>query len=232
MKDYQGTTTIKQWSEDDRPREKLLLKGKSVLSNAELIAVLLGSGSRNRTAVDLAKEVLEKASNNLSELSRMSVNDLKKVKGVGTVKALSIVVALELGRRRRSEEALTRQKITSSKDVFEIMHGILSDAAYEEFWILLLSRNNRLLQRVNVSAGGLSGTVADPKKIFKISLEYHAASVILCHNHPSGNRMPSEADIQLTRKMTQGGKLLDLPVLDHVIIGNDEYYSFADEGML
>ena len=172
------------------------------------------------------------ATNNLIELSRMSVNALQKVHGIGPVKALNIIAALELGNRRRSEDALRKEKITSSKDVFEIMQGNLADAPYEEFWILVLNRANRMIQKINISEGGISGTVADPKKIFKMALEHQGSSVILCHNHPSGNHNPSEADIRLTRKMKDAGNLLDLPVLDHVIIGNNSYYSFADEGMI
>ncbi len=232
MREYESGITIKQWSEDDRPREKMLIKGKNALSNAELIAILLGSGNRKETAVDLAKRILEMASNNLIELSRMSVQSLQKINGIGAVKALNIIAAMELGNRRRSEDALKKEKITSSKDVFEIMHGNLADAPYEEFWILLLNRANRLIRKINISEGGISGTVADPKKIFKMALEYHGSSIILCHNHPSGNHKPSEADIRLTKKMKEAGNLLDLPVLDHIIIGHDKYFSFADEGML
>ena len=232
MENYKNRISIKQWAEDDRPREKLLLKGKNALSNAELIAILLGSGNRENSAVDLAKQILEQVSNNLFELSRLSVSDLRKFKGIGTVKALTIITALELGQRKRSEEVIEKQKITSSRDIFELMQGALADATYEEFWIVLLNRSNKLLGKINISEGGLSGTVADPKKIFKMALERHASSIILCHNHPSGNQHPSEADIQLTRKMKDAGALLDLPVLDHVIIGHDKYYSFADEGMM
>jgi DNA repair protein RadC len=232
MENYKNHTSIRQWAEDDRPREKMLLKGKGALSNAELLAILLGSGNKGQTAVDLAKQILDHVSNNLFELSRMTIADLTKFKGIGTVKALSIMTALELGQRRRSEEVIERKKITGSKDIFELMQGILADAAYEEFWIVLMNRSNKLLGRLNISEGGLSGTVADPKKIFKMALEQNASSIILCHNHPSGNHLPSDADIQLTRKMKEAGNMLDMPVLDHIIIAHNRYYSFADEGML
>jgi DNA repair protein RadC len=229
---YENTINIKEWAEEDRPREKLMLKGRSSLSNAELIAILLGSGSRKETAVDLAKRILESATNNLSELSRRSVHDLCKINGIGNAKAVSIIAAMELGNRKRSEHAIKKEKISSSKDIFEIMGSLLSEATYEEFWIVLLNRANRLIRKMCISEGGMAGTVADPKKIFKLALENNAASMILCHNHPSGNHKPSEADIRLTGRMVKAGKLLELPVLDHVIIGQDQYYSFADEGMI
>ncbi|MDX9906372.1 MAG: DNA repair protein RadC [Bacteroidales bacterium] len=229
---YESRIPIKQWSEDDRPREKLLLKGKSALSNAELIALLLGSGNRNESAVDLAKRVLDKSGQNLAELSRFQISDLIKIKGIGQAKGLTIIAALELGNRKRSQDALSREKVAGSHDVYELFHGELADAQYESFWVLLLNRANRVIRKVNISEGGISGTVADPKKIFKMSLEHNASSLILCHNHPSGNTQPSEADIRLTRKLKEAGLLLDLPVLDHLIVGADSYFSFADEGML
>ena len=232
MDKYNNQNIIKNWAEEDRPREKLILKGKATLTDAELIAILLGSGTRKLSAVDLAKNLLENASNNLSELSAMGFQELKKIKGIGNAKALNIIAALELGKRRRSAEALTREKITCSRDVYEIMQGDLSDEPYEAFWIILLNRSNRMIRKICVSEGGLSGTVADPKKIFKMAIEAHASAMILCHNHPSGNEKPSEADIRLTRKMKEAGTLLDLPVLDHLIIARDRFYSFADEGML
>lgn len=223
---------IKQWSEDDRPREKLMLKGKVVLSNAELLAVLISSGNRRDSALDIAKHILEGVSQNLTELSRLSVNELKRTSGIGTAKAVAIVAALELGNRKRTQDAMVREKIGSSRDVFDLFHPELSEANYEAFWILLLNRANRIIRKMSISEGGVSGTVADPKKIFKMALEFNASSVILCHNHPSGNIQPSEADIKLTRKMKEAGVLLDLPVLDHLIIGGSSYYSFADEGMM
>lgn len=232
MTEYKEKTTIKNWAEDDRPREKLLLKGKHSLSNAELIAILIGSGSSELSAVDLAKTVLNSSNNNLIELSKLSVTDLMKFKGIGQAKAISIIAALELGKRRRSEDVLEKEKIISSRDAFEVFQGILSDSQYEEFWMLLLNKANKIIKKINISEGGISGTVADPKKIFKLALENNASSIILSHNHPSGNIQPSDSDIKLTKKLVDAGKLLDISVLDHVIIGDEKYYSFADENML
>jgi DNA repair protein RadC len=229
---YISKLPIKQWSEDDRPREKLIMKGKVVLSNAELLAVLIGSGNKKDSALDIAKNILDNVNQNLTELSRLSVNELKRNGGIGTAKAVGIIAALELGNRKRVQDAMIREKISSSRDVFDLFHPDLSEANYEAFWILLLNRANRVIRKINISEGGISGTVADPKKIFKMALEFNASSVILCHNHPSGNIRPSEADIKLTRKMKEAGILLDLPVLDHLIIGGNTYYSFADEGMM
>lgn len=232
MTEYKEKTTIKNWAEDDRPREKLLIKGKHSLSNAELIAILLGSGSRELSAVDLAKKILNSSNDNLIELSKLSVTDLMKFKGIGQAKAISIIAALELGKRRRSEDVLEKGKIISSRDAFEVFQGILSDSQYEEFWMLLLNKANKIIKKINISEGGISGTVADPKKIFKLALENNASSIILSHNHPSGNIQPSDSDLKLTKKLVDAGKLLDISVLDHVIIGDEKYYSFADENML
>lgn len=224
--------SIREWAEDDRPREKLILKGRQSLSDAELIAILMGSGSRNESAVDLAKRILKDTSDNLVELSKLSVKDLMKYKGVGEAKAISIIAALELGRRRRGAEALDRKKITSSKDVFEYFFALIGDFTYESFYILLLNRANKIIRHVEISEGGISGTVADPKKIFKMALENNATSIILSHNHPSGSVKPSDADIRLTKKLKSAGEMLDVPVLDHIIIGDEKYYSFADEGII
>ncbi len=223
---------IKSWAEDDRPREKLVLKGKVALSDAELLAILLGSGSKNETAVDLAKRILKHTGDNLIELSKLSINDLMKFKGIGQAKAITVIAALELGRRRREAEALDRKIISSSRDAYEILQKEVSDKPYEEFWVLLLNRSNKVLRKVCIGEGGMSGTVVDPKKIFKIAIENNAACIILCHNHPSGNLKPSDSDIKLTKKIKDAGNNLDISVLDHVIIGDEKYYSFADEGML
>lgn len=204
--------------------------GKNALSDAELIAILLGSGNRNESAVDLAKNILRNINDNLIELSKLDIKKLCRFKGIGEAKALSIIAAMELGNRRRYAEVIEREKVSSSKDAFEIFLASLADKAYEEFWILLLNRANRILKKLNISEGGISGTVADPKKIFKLALDNNASSIILCHNHPSGNIQPSESDVKLTNKLKDAGKLLDLPVIDHIIIGEDKYYSFADEG--
>lgn len=223
---------IREWAESDRPREKLLMKGKNALSDAELLAILMGSGSKNETAVDLAMRILRESNDNLIELTKLGVNELTKFKGVGEAKAISIIAAMELGKRRRGAEALEKKKITSSRDVFEYFSSIFGDHTYEAFYILLLNRANRIIREVQISEGGFSGTVADPKKIFKIALEHSASSIILSHNHPSGNIQPSDADIKLTHKLKGAGEMLDLPVIDHIILGEEKYYSFADEGQL
>ena len=232
MDDSPAKLPISQWAEGDKPREKLILKGKGALSDAELIAILLRSGSRNKSAVELARTLLQKCENNLIALSKLSVDDLTKFKGIGQAKALSIVAALELGLRRRHSEVLTKQVINSSKDAYELFYPYMVDSHYEGFWVLCLNRANRRISLQNVSEGGQAGTVADPKKIFKMALDQNAASIILCHNHPSGNLKPSDADIKLTKKLKDAGLMLDMPVIDHLIIGDEKYYSFADEGIL
>lgn len=224
--------SISQWAEDDKPREKLLLKGKHSLSDAELIAILIGSGSREETAVDLSKRILNSVENNLVELSKMSVIDLCKFKGIGDAKAITIMAALELGRRRRESEVIQKKKITSSKDAYEILQTVLSDVYHEEFWILLLNRANQVTSKVCISEGGTSATVVDPKKIFKTALENNAVAIVLGHNHPSGNLKPSEEDIKITKKIIEAGKFLEISVLDHLIIGENAYFSFADEGLM
>lgn len=232
MSDYNVKTSIKNWAEDDKPREKLLLKGRSALSDSELLAILIGSGNRDESAVDLTKRILKDVNDNLIELTKLSVVDLMKYKGIGEAKAISIVAALELGKRRRSSEVLIKKRITTSREVFETFQDVLSDSQYEEFWMLLLNRANKILKKVCISEGGVSGTIADPKKIFKIALENNAVSIILCHNHPSGNIEPSSADIKLTKKLKEAGTNLEMPILDHIIIGDEKYYSFADEGIM
>jgi DNA repair protein RadC len=228
----QSRLPIKSWSAEDRPREKLILKGKSALTNAELIAILLGSGTQTVSAVELARTVLQNSGNDLNDLARLTVRDLIKIKGIGQVKALTIVAALELGRRRKELEQEEKPKVTSSRDAFDILKQDLLDIPHEEFWVLLLNRANRVIRKHQISQGGVSGTVADPKIIFKSALEELASGIILAHNHPSGNLTASQADIDLTRKLKDAGKLLEIQVLDHVIIAGQKYYSFADEGML
>jgi DNA repair protein RadC len=230
--EYEQKNTIRQWAEDERPREKLIIKGRSALSDAELLAILMRSGNREESAVELAQRILRTTENNLPELSRLSYKDLTAFKGMGDAKALSIIAALELGNRRRIAEAVSREKISTSQDAFEIFSPLLADCVYEEFWILLLNRANHILSYKCISEGGMSGTVADPKKIFKIALETNASSMILCHNHPSGNLTPSDQDIRLTSKLHEAGRHLELPVLDHIIIGNNKYFSFADNGKI
>ncbi|MGK7396250.1 MAG: RadC family protein [Candidatus Cyclobacteriaceae bacterium M3_2C_046] len=222
---------ILSWAEEDRPREKLLLKGKSALTDAELIAVLIGSGTTSISAVDLAKMILQQVNYNLHELAKLSLHDLMKFKGIGEAKAISIISALELGRRRKESEVLRRPKITCSGDAYRLIKPELLDLKQEEFWLILLNRANILIKKTPVSTGGISGTVADPKVIFKVALEHMASNIILVHNHPSGNLNPSEADVKLTKKLKQAGEFLELPVLDHLIFADHGYYSFADDGI-
>ena len=223
---------IKRWSPEDRPREKMLLKGTSALSDAELIAILIGSGSRNLSALDLSKRILEGVNNHLHELARVSVRDLTKIKGIGPAKAIAIVAALELGRRRKETDIQEKPKIGSSGEAYEAICAEVMDLPHEEFWVLLLNRANRLIRKQRVSEGGVSGTVADPKLIFKCALDYLASGIIVVHNHPSGNRTASQSDIDLTKKLKEAGKFLEIQLLDHLIICGPKYFSFADEGMM
>lgn len=224
--------TIKDWSAEDRPREKLLLKGKSVLSDAELIAILLGTGTASVSAVDLGKKLLQNTSHNLDELAQLSVKDLMKVKGIGEAKAITIVAAMELGRRRKEFMAEEKAKITSSRDAYELIKGDLMDLPHEEFWIILTNRAQRVIKKQQISSGGVAGTVADPKMIFKLAVEELASGLLLVHNHPSGNLTASESDITLTKRLKESGKLLEIQVLDHLIVAGKRYFSFADEGLL
>lgn len=223
---------IKSWSPEDRPREKLLLKGTSALSDAELVAILIGSGTPKMSAVELSKKILLQGKNNLNELARLSVKDLMKIKGIGEAKAITIVAALELGRRRKEQDPEEKPKITSSKDAFDLLKGDMMDLPNEEFWVLLMNRANRVVKKKRVSEGGVSGTVADPKIIYKMALEELASGVIVAHNHPSGNLQASQSDLDLTKKLKEAGKFLEIQLLDHIIIANQKYLSFADEGMI
>ncbi|MBC8083025.1 MAG: DNA repair protein RadC [Hymenobacter sp.] len=223
---------IKSWAEEDRPREKLMQKGRAALSDAELMAILLGSGTARLSAVDVAKLILKAADNDLNALARLSLKELMRHKGIGEAKAITIVAALELGRRRKEADAPARTIITNSTDIYHLIRPNLQDLPHEEFWVILLNRANVVMRKTSISRGGVAGTVADPKLIFKEALEQLASAVILVHNHPSGNRNPSAADIALTRKLKEAGHFLDLPVLDHLIYTDAGYYSFADEGML
>jgi len=223
---------IPQWAEDDRPREKLMLKGRSSLSDAELLAILLGTGTKALSAVDLAKQILQQADQNLNSLARLSVTDLTRIKGVGKAKAISIVSALELGRRRKETQQSAKPRITCSTDAVDIIKPDLLDLDHEEFWIIILNRANFVLKKIQISRGGISGTVADPKLIFKSALELSGSSIILIHNHPSGNLQPSQADINLTKNLKEAGKFLEIPVLDHIIVSDNCYFSFADEGLI
>lgn len=224
--------SIKSWAEEDRPREKLLDKGRHVLTEAELIAILIGSGNREETAVELSKRILASVGNNLNDLGKLSVPELCKFKGIGDAKAISIVAALELGRRRKDTEKVKREKITASKDAFDIMKPLMIDLPHEEFWLLMLNRANLVIKKELISRGGVAGTVVDTKIIFKTAVENYASSIIICHNHPSGNLKPSEADIKITKNIKDAGKIMEIPLLDHLIITENGFYSFADEGMI
>lgn len=227
-----GYKSIKNWADDDRPREKLAAKGRSALSNAELLAILIGSGTKQKSAVEVAREILNVANNDLNTLARLSIADLCKIDGIGPAKAISIIAAIELANRRPSSNSETPKKVTSSRDAFLHLKPLLRDKNYEEFWILTLARNNKVIKPYRVSEGGVSGTVADPKRIFKAALENNASAIILSHNHPSGNLRPSKADETLTQKIVNAGKHLDIQVLDHIIVAGDGYFSFADEGKI
>jgi DNA repair protein RadC len=227
----QGAFPITNWSEDDKPREKLMLKGKSVLSDAELIAILIGSGSRNESAVDLSKRILASVDHNLNALGKLSIAQLINFKGIGEAKAISIIAAMELGRRRRNEDVIELTKITSGKAVFEVMQPIIGELPHEEFWVLFLNNSNKILFKTQLSKGGMTGTVVDVRIVFKIAFEQNATAIILTHNHPSGKLQASDADIQITKKIKVAGQQLDIPVLDHIIITEKGYYSFVDEGI-
>ena len=224
-------TPINQWAEDDRPREKFLLKGKTSLSDSELLAILIGSGSRNESAVQLCQRILFSTQNNLNLLGKLSVQQLMNFKGIGEAKAIAIAAAMELGRRRRDEEFMELKKITSSKAVFEIMQPIIGELLHEEFWVLYLNNSNKVVYKSQISKGGLTGTVVDTRIVFKMALEYNATAIILSHNHPSGKLQASEADKQITTKLRDAGNNLDIQVLDHVIITEKAYFSFVDEGI-
>jgi len=232
METYNQKITIKAWAEEDRPREKLLSQGRRTLTDAELIAILIGSGNRDETAVELSKRILHSLGNDLEKLGKLSVNELSRFKGIGEAKAITIIAALELGRRRRDLEKPLSDRIICSRDIFNHLHAQFADLNHEEFWILLLNRGNFVSSKHLISKGGQAGTIADPKIIFKTALENNAAAIILAHNHPSGNLKPSQADINLTRKLKDGGSLLDISILDHLIFSNMKYYSFADEGIV
>ena len=224
--------SIKEWAVEDRPREKMLTKGIRTLSDAELIAILIGSGSTNESAVEVSRRVLASVNNNLNELGKKSVADLRKFKGIGQVKAIIIMAALELGRRRKECDPDEKLKVVTSSDAALMFKPLLNDLPHEEFWVLLLNRNNTVIDKFMVSQGGLTGTIIDVRLIMKTALEKLACSIILCHNHPSGNLIPSQADKDITTKISKSGKLMDIPVIDHIIVGNNSHFSFADEGLI
>lgn len=225
---------IKYWAEEDRPREKMISKGKASLTETELLAILMNTGTRDQNVLDLSKEVLTSVEYDLSALSKMNVKELMRFRGIGEAKAVTIAAALELGRRRRDWEAKEKATINSSRDAFELIASSLNDIPHEEFWILVLNRANKVTGKFKVSEGGLTGTVADQRIIFKKALDQSACGIILAHNHPSGNLKPSQADVQLTKRMVEAGRILDIPIMDHLILSDSGsgYYSFADEGML
>jgi DNA repair protein RadC len=224
----QNSFPITNWAEDDKPREKLMLKGKSALSDAELIAILIGSGSRNESAVALSKRILATVDNNLNSLGKLSIDQLIKFKGIGEAKAISIVAAMELARRRRSEETAEIKEVTSSKVVFEMMQPIIGELLHEEFWVLFLNNSRKVLSKTQMSKGGITGTVVDVRMVFKMAFEQNATTIILTHNHPSGKLEPSNEDLELTKKLKIAGQQLDIPVLDHIIVTENGYYSFKD----
>ncbi len=224
--------SIKQWNEDDRPREKMLLKGKEALSDAELIAILIGSGNREENAVGLAKRMLMSANNNLNAFSKLSIEDLVQFKGIGKAKAITILTGLELARRCRLEEALKEDKIGSSSAVFKIMQPIIGELKHEEFWVIYLNNSNKVIHKKQLSKGGITGTLVDTRLIFNKALELLATGIVICHNHPSGALKPSNSDKNLTNKIKQAGVTLDIKVLDHLIITEKEYFSFADNNLL
>ncbi|MCB0509409.1 MAG: DNA repair protein RadC [Bacteroidetes bacterium] len=228
----ENSLPIHLWKEEERPREKLLLKGKSSLKDAELLAILIGSGTTKQSAVDLCKQILEYVHQDLVQLGKLSIEDLSKFKGVGKAKAISIIAALELGRRRQAENLREIKTITSSKDIYNYLLSELSDLHYEEFWVVFLNHRNKIIGKEKLSSGGLTGTVVDLRILYKSALHRLATSTILVHNHPSGTLRPSQADIRLTRKVKDAGTLLDIQLLDHVIIADTGYYSFADEGLI
>lgn len=224
--------SIKNWATEDRPREKMLEKGREALSDAELLAILIRSGNNDESAVDLSRHILNDVGDNLITLSQLSINDLISYKGIGEAKAVSIAAALELGRRRRFAEAAQQPLIRNSKDAFEFFYMRISDLKHEQFWVMLLNQANKVIKIMKVSDGGINNTAADPKRIFKIALENNATAMMLCHNHPSGNVAPSDADKAITRNIVNGGKILEIKILDHIIVGIDKYFSFADSGMI
>jgi DNA repair protein RadC len=224
--------TIKSWAEDDRPREKLITKGRQALSDAELLAILLSSGNRNETAVQLAQRMLNENSNSINQLAKLQLNDLKKFKGVGEAKAVTIAAALEIGRRRTDTSNEEKVKITSSINAYSVINSKLSDLPHEEFWVIFLTRSNTVIKTECISRGGISGTVVDLRLILKPAIECLASGIILSHNHPSGNLKPSLEDINLTKKIKEAARLMDISVQDHLIVGDQNYFSFADEGIL
>ncbi|NNK40777.1 MAG: DNA repair protein RadC [Winogradskyella sp.] len=232
MSEKSNSFSIKNWSQDDQPREKLRDKGKSILSDAELVAILIGSGNKNESAVELSKRILAAVDNNLNALGKCSIKQLMQFKGIGEAKAIAIAAAMELGRRRRLEEAIELKSISSSRSVFENMQPIIGELPHEEFWILYLNNSNKIIQKNQLSKGGITGTLVDVRLVLKNALEVGATALILVHNHPSGTLKPSVADKEITKKLKLAAQSLDIKVLDHLIITENAYFSFADEGLI
>ncbi|RZN80250.1 MAG: JAB domain-containing protein [Winogradskyella sp.] len=232
MSEKSTSFSIKNWSQDDQPREKLRDKGKSTLSDAELVAILISSGSREESAVDLCKRILASVDNNLNALGKLSLKQLQSFKGIGEAKAITIAAALELGRRRKLEDTVKQEKITSSRDVYDILQPVLGELSHEEFWILYLNNSNKVINKQQLSKGSITGTLVDVRLVLKQALEVGATALVLCHNHPSGTLKPSEADKKITQKLKTAALSLDIKVLDHLIVTEKAYFSFADENIL
>ena len=232
MSEKSTSFSIKNWSQDDQPREKLRDKGKSTLSDAELVAILISSGSREESAVDLCKRILASVDNNLNALGKLSLKQLQSFKGIGEAKAITIAAALELGRRRKLEDTVKQEKITSSRDVYDILQPVLGELSHEEFWILYLNNSNKVINKQQLSKGSITGTLVDVRLVLKQALEVGATALVLCHNHPSGTLKPSEADKKITQKLKTAALSLDIKVLDHLIVTENAYFSFADENIL
>lgn len=224
--------SIKDWADDDRPREKLVQKGRSILSDAELIAILIGSGNKKESAVELSKRILASVNHNLNELGKLSVNQLMQFNGIGEAKAVSIAAALEVGRRRRGGDAEKISKISDSKDAFELLYPLIGELQHEEFWIVYLNNSNKVIHKSQLSKGGITGTLVDVRLVLKQALEFGAVGIILAHNHPSGTVKPSHADKEVTEKLKKASEALDIKILDHLILTQHDYLSFADQGIL
>ena len=224
--------SIKFLAEDDRPREKFLLKGKSALSDSELLAIILGSGNNEDSAVELARKILASVDYNWQKLSKLSIKDLMKFKGIGEAKAISVAAALEIGRRKAAQEIPEKEKVTSVNDLYKIFSQYLSDLQTEEFWAIFLNQKNHVIYKTQISKGGISGTLVDVRVIFRIAIEHFATSLVVAHNHPTGNLTPSQPDISITRRIKEAGYLLDIKLLDHLIIGENSFFSFSEQGLL
>jgi len=223
---------IKTWAVEDRPREKMISRGISSLTDAELIAILISSGNSNESAVDLSRRIMESNHHNLHELSKLNCDELKRFRGIGPAKAITLIAAMELGRRRNQSEALEKDQIKGSKDAANYLRPVIGDLSHEEFWVIFLNRQNKVIEKQKLSQGGMTGTVIDVRLVLKLALEKHATSLIFCHNHPSGNLEPSDADKKITRQLKEAGAVMEIPVMDHLIITQSGFFSFADEGLL